>query len=77
MSFNLFITSASGERTFKTLRSPYPSREHTRSTARHVLMSHDVPQVEADAFTALMADTPLGETVRHEVSGVAFCTEEV
>lgn len=73
MPYNLFITSAEG-RTAKALRSPYQLRLDTRRTVRVVV--DDGNRDEAWAFANKVADAPLGETVTHEATGVAFRTEE-
>jgi hypothetical protein len=77
MPFNLFITSVQGE-TRKSLRSPYHDRDATRRTVLVCIVDHSpssASSVDVE-FARQVADAPLGETVRHLRSGIAFRTEE-
>ena len=77
MPFDLFITSTEG-RTFKSMRSPYPDREAARRT---VVVSvadslHSCDTERESSFADRVITAPLGETVVHEPTGIAFRTEE-
>lgn len=77
MPFNLFITPPAG-RTFKSLRSPYPDREAARRTVVITVADslHSCDTERESGFADRVITAPLGETVVHEPTGVAFRTEE-
>lgn len=75
MPYDLFITSIQGE-THKSLRSPYPTREDTRRTVRICVSGVGSLPNPSPEFVDAVLSAPLGQTVRHEESGVAFRTEE-
>lgn len=76
MPFDLFITSADGTRTFKSGRSPYSGRADMRRTVQVVTADNIVHIDDHTAFVQRVLTAPLGETVAHEPTGVAFRTEE-
>jgi hypothetical protein len=76
MPFNLFITSADGERTFKSGRSPYPTRTDMRRTVQVVTADSIVHIDDHTTCVERVLSAPLGETVVNEATGVAFRTEE-
>ena len=75
MAFNLFITSPRG-REYRSLNSPYESREMARSTIRMMLIDSPTSNEETQVFIARVLDAPPGETVTHEATGISFRTEE-
>ena len=75
MPFDLFITSPRG-RGYRSLNSPYDSREATRATVRMMLIESPSSSDETQGFIARVLDAPLGETVTHEATGISFRTEE-
>ncbi len=75
-SYNLFVTTSTG-RTFKTLNSPYATRQAAMRTI--IMAIRNSPQVtveDATAFARKAAGIPLGETIEHATSGASFRTEE-
>lgn len=75
MPFDLFITSSEG-RTFKSMRSPYPTRRAADRIVRICASSEHETEGQLDAFVEQVLAAPLGETVHHEATGIAFRTEE-
>ncbi len=75
MPYNLFITSIAGD-TRKALRSPYPTREAVKRTVWTCIAGVAAATEDPDRFIGQVLAAPLGETVRHEATGVAFRTEE-
>lgn len=74
--YDLFITSANGERTWKSRRSPYPERKDAQRTV-YTIIADSLAEEPTDAdteFVCRVTVAPLGETVTHG-SGVAFRTE--
>lgn len=76
MPFDLFITSIAGK-TRKSVRSPYPTRRAADRTVRIYASSEHETAAELNAFTEQVLTAPLGETVVHKPTGIAFRTEEI
>lgn len=75
-SYNLFVTTPQGH-TFKTLNSPYPTRQAAmRTIIMSIRNSPEVTLEDATAFARKAAGIPLGQTIEHATSGVTFRTEE-
>lgn len=71
--FDLFVTTPQG-RTFKTMRSPYPSREEMRRTVR-IQVTGTAPAAEVAAFADSVLTAPVGTPVTHGATGITFRTE--
>lgn len=77
MPYNLFITRADGH-TFKALRSPYTRRADTERTIRMIVTAPLAATTSSDIeFASGVTTAPLGETVTHQPTGIAFRTEEI
>lgn len=76
MPFNLYVGRRGG-RSFKTLRSPYDTRQDTERTV-HVILADTFPGPDdpIPGFAKQVSAAPLGETVTHAPTGRTFRTEE-
>jgi hypothetical protein len=75
MPFNLLVTRPNGS-TYRTLNSPYPTREETGCSVRIIVMPN-LDDDQARALAAAVIAAPLGETVAHPLFGATFRTEEI
>lgn len=75
-TFDLFVTTKLG-RTYKTLNSPYATRQEThRTVAMGVRCGPTGPTAEeAEAFADSVFTAPLGVPVTHGATGLTFRTE--
>ena len=74
MPYNLYVTRPSGK-TFKTLRSPYPTRGEIAATVRTILAMGCPMTGEISEFAGGVVSAPLSQTLTHETTGVGFRTE--
>lgn len=74
MPYNLYVTRPSGK-TFKTLRSPYPTRGEIAATVRTVLAQGYPITEEIREFANDVVSAPLTRTLTHGATGVSFRTE--
>lgn len=76
MPYDLYVIRPDGTE-FKTLRSPYDTREDTAVSVVTIAGGEGrLPLDDTYAFGAKVADAPLGETVTYEGEDLAFRTEE-